>query len=100
MTPDQCRWIIGASDWYMPPFDFVAQPHPANVDVSPVPEGKALGPMLEAGEIDAFISAVTPRCVLSGSPRVARLFPDYEPVERDYYRRTGIFPHHAHGRHP
>ncbi len=92
VTPDQCRWIIGASDWYMPPYDFVPQPHPANVDVTPVAKGKALGPMLEAGGIDAFISAVTPQCVLKNSPQVARLFPDYEWVERDYYQRTGIFP--------
>lgn len=92
VRPEQSRWLIGASDWYMPPFDFVAQPHPAGVDVQPVPVGKALGPMLEAGEIDAFISAVTPQCVLDGSPRVGRLFPDPEPVERAYYQRTGIFP--------
>lgn len=92
VTPDQSRWIIGASDWYMPPYEFVPQPHPANVDVKPVSAGKALGPMLEAGEIDALISAVTPQCVLKGSPNVGRLFPDYETVERDYFRRTSIFP--------
>ena len=92
VTPDQCRWVIGATDWSMPPYDFVPQPHPANVSVAPVPGGKALGPMLEAGEVDALISAVAPRCVLDGSQRVARLFPGYEAVERDYYRRTGIFP--------
>ena len=92
VTPDQSRWIIGASDWYMPPYDFIPQPHPDNVEVRPVPVGKSLGPMLEAGEIDAFISAVTPQCVLNGSPKVERLFPDCESVERDYYTRTGIFP--------
>lgn len=92
VTPDQCRWIIGGTDQPWAPFDFIPLLHPANVDVTPAPEGKALGPMLEAGEIDAFISANVPQCVLNNSPKVAQLFPDYEPVERDYYRRTGIFP--------
>ena len=48
--------------------------------------------MLDAGEIDALISADIPECVLKGSPRVGRLFEDYETLERDYFRRTGIFP--------
>jgi 4,5-dihydroxyphthalate decarboxylase len=48
--------------------------------------------MLERGEIDAFISADAPKAILEGSPKVGRLFEDYEAVERYYYRRTGIFP--------
>ena len=92
VTPDQCRWIIGGTDHPIPPFDWIPQPHPANVDVTHAPEGEALAPMLEAGEIDALISVDVPRSVLDHSPRVARLFPDYEAIERAYYRDTGIFP--------
>ncbi len=92
VTPDQCRWLVGGLDWPLAPIDFIPQPHPANVDVTPAPAGKDLGEMLEAGEIDALISADVPKCVLRGSPKVARLFPAYEKVEREYYRRTGIFP--------
>ena len=92
VTPDQCRWIIGGLDWPLAPIDFIPFLHPSDVDVTRAPEGTDLGKMLEDGEIDALISADVPRCVLAGSPRVRLLFPDYERVERDYYRRTGIFP--------
>lgn len=48
--------------------------------------------MLLSGEIDALISVDVPNEILDGDPRVRRLWIDYEQVERDYYRRTGIFP--------
>lgn len=90
--PERNRWIVGGIDFPMDPIDFVAQPHPAKVSVTMAPKGTDLGILLETGEIDALISADVPRCVLDGSPKVRRLFPDAEAVERDYYRRTGIFP--------
>lgn len=30
--------------------------------------------------------------MLEGLPKVKRLFEDYEAIERDYFRRSGIFP--------
>jgi len=89
---DQCRWIVGSIDFPMDPVDFVEQPVPPGVEVEWAGKGADLGEMLEKGEIDALISADIPRCVLAKSPKVGRLFEDYEDVERDYYRRTGIFP--------
>ncbi len=90
--PETCKWIIGGLDWPLTPLDFVSQPHPANIAVANIEKGKKLGAILEAGEIDALISADVPKCMLDHSPRVERLFPDYRQVEQDYYRRTGIFP--------
>src|SRR5262249_39504797 len=48
--------------------------------------------MLEAGELDAGISARAPSCFLSGAANIGRLFPDYRRAEEDYFRRTKIFP--------
>jgi hypothetical protein len=90
--PESCRWIIGGLDWPMKPIDFVPHTHPEDVQVSNVVEGKELGAMLESGEIDALISADNPKCILKNSPKVTRLFPDYPVIEREYYKRTGIFP--------
>ena len=90
--PERNRWIVGGIDFPIDNIDFVPQPHPADVQVTQAPKGTDLGVLLEAGEIDALISADVPRCVLEGSPKVRRLFPDNEAVERDYFQRTGIFP--------
>jgi 4,5-dihydroxyphthalate decarboxylase len=92
VKPEQCRWVIGGIDFPLKPVDFVPQPHPDNVDVTWAAPDDDLGDKLESGEIDALISADIPECVLRKSPKVGRLFENYEAVERDYHRRTGIFP--------
>ncbi len=92
VKPEQSRWIIGGIDFPMDAIDFVPHPAPEGVEVEWAGKEVDLGDMLEAGEIDALISADAPRCILEKSPKVGRLFEDYETVERDYYRQTGIFP--------
>ena len=92
IRPEQSSWIIGGIDFPMDPIDFVPHPVPDGVEVKWAGKDVDLGEMLEAGEIDALISADVPKCVLAQSRKVGRLFEDYEAVERDYYRRTGIYP--------
>jgi 4,5-dihydroxyphthalate decarboxylase len=53
---------------------------------------KTLSQLLADGELDAVISARQPSCFAAGHPLVRRLFPDYRAAERDYFRRTGVFP--------
>ena len=65
---------------------------PPGIELEQVAAGKTLSGMLEAGEIDALISARAPSCLLRGARNVARLFPDYRKAEEDYFKRTGIFP--------
>lgn len=63
---------------------------PANIRVEPIGAGKRLAAMLRDGEIDALYTARKPSTY--DGKVVVRLFEDFVPVERDYYRRTGIFP--------
>jgi len=53
--------------------------------------GKSLSALLEEGKIDAILGSNIPDA-LGRNPDVQRLFPDFHQVERDYYRRTRIFP--------
>ena len=65
---------------------------PPEIHLEPIPLTKTLSQMLDAGEIDALYSARMPSTFVKGSPHVARLFEDYQAVERDYFSRTRIFP--------
>jgi 4,5-dihydroxyphthalate decarboxylase len=65
---------------------------PPGVSISMAPPGRTLARMVEEGEIDALVSPRVPSTWQGGRGRVKRLFPDPWTVERDYFRRTGIFP--------
>jgi 4,5-dihydroxyphthalate decarboxylase len=90
--PERNRWVIGGLDHSAPPFEFTSHPHPEGLDITTVPEDGTLSGMLDSGKIDALFTANVPQPFLDGSPNIIRLFADYEPLERDYYRRTGNFP--------
>ena len=93
VTPGQMRWVIGGTDHPIPAFDWIPQPVPDGIDVRHAEGDQTLAAMLEAGEIDALLSVDVPQALIDGSAKkIRRLFPDYESVERGYYRRTGIFP--------
>ena len=53
---------------------------------------RSLSQLLIDGEIDGILSARRPSCFVDRHPKVARLFPDYRAAERDYFRKSGIFP--------
>lgn len=65
---------------------------PPGVTIVPLAADQGLDRMLESGEIDALFTAHVPPSARRNPDRVRRLFPDFEEVERDYFRRTGIFP--------
>jgi 4,5-dihydroxyphthalate decarboxylase len=53
--------------------------------------GKSISKLLADGDIDAVISS-RPVDGIGAHPDIARMFPNYREVEKDYYRRTKIFP--------
>jgi 4,5-dihydroxyphthalate decarboxylase len=65
---------------------------PATIKVTPIAPVQTLSQMLADGEIDGLYTARMPSTFQSRPGTVRRLFEDYVGVERDYYRRTKIFP--------
>ncbi len=65
---------------------------PDRIHLQEIPAEQTLVAMLETGELDALITPNMPSCFVRGSPKVKRLFPDYKPIEMDYFQRTRIFP--------
>ena len=65
---------------------------PPSIRLSNVGPDKTLATMLADGEIDALLAARPPSTLTTRPNDVKRLFPNYAEVEREYYRRTRIFP--------
>ncbi len=65
---------------------------PDRISLVPIGPDQTLAQMLADGEIDALHTARTPSTFYSRPDDVKRLFPNFVEVEKDYYRRTGIFP--------
>lgn len=85
VRPHQIEWVQGRKDRMQLSL-------PADIQITQAPDGRELSDMLDRGEIDFLITGNNPRSFRSGSPNVQRLFPNYRELERDYYRRTKIYP--------
>jgi 4,5-dihydroxyphthalate decarboxylase len=65
---------------------------PPEIRIESAPPGRGISDLLAAGEIDAIFSPFPPASFAAGHPKVARLFPNWESAEREYYKQTRIFP--------
>ena len=91
VQPQHMQWFVGGLNdaAHVVP---LATERPSQVQLQPIPEGATLSRMLVSGELDALVCAGMPDCFKQGASTVRRLFPNFQEVEADYYRRTGIVP--------
>jgi 4,5-dihydroxyphthalate decarboxylase len=80
----EVTWVLERSE------DVPFTPAPG-LKIEMIPPGK-MDAMLAEGEIPAMINPYIPDPIAKGDKRVARLFPNYKEVEREYFAETGIFP--------
>jgi 4,5-dihydroxyphthalate decarboxylase len=89
--PSQIQWLVGGEE--QPGREERAPVQlPPDIKIQPILPNQTLSSLLVAGGIDALIAPRMPRPFAEGSPAVRRLFPDYQQVEEEYYRRTRLFP--------
>jgi 4,5-dihydroxyphthalate decarboxylase len=65
---------------------------PSTIRLHPIGPTQTLSRMIAEGEIDALVTARAPSTFYKYPERVRRLFDNYVELEKDYYRRTRIFP--------
>jgi 4,5-dihydroxyphthalate decarboxylase len=91
LKAEDMHWFMGGLNTFTEP-PLIPLNLPKEIKLDFLPAGRTLEIMFEAGELDALLSLYIPNLFLNGSPRIARLFPNFKAVEKDYYRRTRIFP--------
>jgi len=94
---DEYGFDPGASDWVVGDVDHIERTAiddrnwpKSGVSIQGV-AGRTLMSLMGQGDLDAVI-AYTPPAGFGGPGSSVRLFPDWKPVEQDYYRRTRRFP--------
>ena len=85
-------FFIGGVGRPMAELDWLPYRWPAGARAEHIGPDRTLDSMLIAGEIDVLLSAVEPPALNDGSGTIRRLFEDAEFVERDYFKKTGVFP--------
>jgi 4,5-dihydroxyphthalate decarboxylase len=95
VRPEDVEWVVSAVDSSAKDAGKVSAQEsilPDGISVITGPEGKDESDMLVDGDVDALFHAAEPKAFSEGHPKVSRLFADSRATERDYFKRTGIFP--------
>jgi 4,5-dihydroxyphthalate decarboxylase len=95
VRPEEIEWVVSSKDSSADVAGTVSKQEsiiPEGLKVTKGPVGKDESDLLVDRDVDALFHAAEPRAYVQGHPDVARLFADYRQIERDYYKKTGIFP--------
>ncbi len=91
VSPREVEWFTGSVNEAGREERLPLEP-PPGVCLTPIGPDRTLNDMLLRGEIDALMSTALPRAFLQDRERVHRLFPNFQEVEADYFRRSGLLP--------
>jgi 4,5-dihydroxyphthalate decarboxylase len=78
--------------WVIVNKEHVGSKLPPNIKLEFVEGNRKLEDLLVEGIVDAEVEPDLPQRWIRGDGTLERLFPQFEKEERDYYKRTGVFP--------
>jgi 4,5-dihydroxyphthalate decarboxylase len=87
---ERVRWVVGPVN----PGESLKVTDPLPPGVEAPPPGRCLADLLLAGELDVLVCAWPPAGFYDEGSPIVRLYPDFRAVEREHYRRTGLYPAH------
>jgi 4,5-dihydroxyphthalate decarboxylase len=85
------RWVQGAMNTPGAHGSPTVLPLLKPVSIEQNTTNKAMSDLIEEGYVDATLGTSLPAAVRT-NPDIVRLFPDFVDLEKDYYKRTKIFP--------
>jgi 4,5-dihydroxyphthalate decarboxylase len=85
------RWVQGAMNTPNAHGSPHVLPLLKPVDIEYNTSGKSMSRLIEERLVDATLGTSLPEAIRS-NPDIARLFPDFKELEKEYYRRTRIYP--------
>lgn len=95
VKPEDIEWVISQKDSSSKESGKISKNEqliPKGITVREGKPGMDESDLLLSGEVDALFHAVQPKAYMEGNPRIGTLFPDSRKTEREYYKKTSIFP--------
>jgi len=88
---EKIHWVQGAVNHPGAHGDPHVLPLLKQIPIEQAPRGRPLNDLIEDGTVDATLGTSLPESIRH-NPNIARLFPNYVELEKEYYKRTRIYP--------
>jgi 4,5-dihydroxyphthalate decarboxylase len=87
----KCTWVQGAINAAGAHGSPTVLPLLKPIQIEQGPHNKSLDDLIQEGAVDATMGTSMPESFRT-NPDIARLFPNFVELEKDYYKRTRIYP--------
>lgn len=88
--PTQVHWHTSTLDHGVKHERLALDPQ-KDLRITPIADGETQQDLFLLGQIDGLLAPTPPFAVMSGAPRIERVYPDFETLEQEWHRLIGYF---------